>query len=150
MTQKLCVVGSKNGSTIEALRVATVYIRGCTELHHRDCVGTDTQIHNIAHTLRKPVVTHPSTVPYSRAYSEYYDTRVACDPVNRDRGLVEECDTFIVLHSSTTVTNTSNTYKFIQMVNVYGKSATVIYNNGSTQIFKPGHTDQPTPVELSK
>lgn len=68
---------------------------GATELHHGDCVGADSDAHDIARSLGLVLCGHPPTVVQLRAFKDCDMLSRAKPYLERDRIIVDETELLI-------------------------------------------------------
>jgi hypothetical protein len=67
-----------------------------TEVHHGDCIGSDSQFHDIAMGLDIAIVIHPPINPAKRAFKEdYFRRHPAVDYLVRNNHIVNQCEILI-------------------------------------------------------
>lgn len=68
---------------------------GATEVHHGDCIGGDSDIHDIARELNLRIVIHPPTDPKKRAFRHGDEERQPQPYHVRNRNIVDETDALL-------------------------------------------------------
>ena len=71
------------------------------EFHHGDCIGADTEAHEIALMLGYDIIIHPPTNPKKRTFCEGYKRRANPLPyLDRNKRIVESTSILIVAPKS--------------------------------------------------
>lgn len=90
-----------------------------TELHHGDCIGADSEVHDIAVALGIYVVIHPPTVETKRAFKSIPEgrgmKRYAKPYRDRNFDIVRECQVLIACPKEYMETNRSGTWMTIRL-----------------------------------
>ena len=72
-----------------------LYERGATELGHGDCVGADSEAHDVARDLALRVVVFPPSDPKFRAWRRGDEARDPAPYLERDRAIVDWADVLV-------------------------------------------------------
>lgn len=86
------ITGTHRGATAAQLKTLSEQLQlgGATHLDHGDCIGADSQGHDVARALGLFVTIHPPTKPRMRAYREG-DLLLPEKPyLDRDRDIVDD------------------------------------------------------------
>ena len=92
--------GSRQGMTkAQQNALRSLLFSASGRLHHGDAVGADEQAHDIAASLNRRIVIHPSTLLDQRAYKVAKDIRLQKTPLIRNRDIVRETSMLIAAHA---------------------------------------------------
>jgi len=124
----LGMTGSRNGFSLKAREKLHEILaeNNVVEVHHGDCVGSDTQFHN--EILKYPeikIVIHPPNVDTLRGFnkSEYIKQ---CKPyLDRNKDIVNDCDILVAFPVSPE-TLRSGTWSTIRYAKKIGKKVVII------------------------
>lgn len=97
---KIGFTGARTTRTKEQLRWLQNRLAAleCTEFHHGDCLGADSQAHDIAHALGIWIVVHPPTISTFRAFRESgQEYRQPFDFLVRNKHIVDETTMLLAL-----------------------------------------------------
>lgn len=132
--------GSRHGMTQaqkDALK-SVLRVFEPSEVHHGLCVGADEQFHHIVRGLFTScrVIGHPPANTLKMAsISSQCDHVLHPEPyLNRDRAIVDACNTLIATPGTHTAIPHSGTWYTIQYARKCGVTAYIIYPNGRTQL----------------
>lgn len=91
--------GTRKGMTPEQTENLAGILRDLepSEFHHGDCVGADSQAHDLAMLMspRPTIVVHPPDKSWYRAYKEGDVTEEPRPYLDRDRDIVEAADVLV-------------------------------------------------------
>ena len=133
---KIGFTGTQTGMTHMQKRVFERLLHqfGCTEFHHGDCIGADSDAHKIARTLAVPwIVIHPPTDPRKRAFCKANLVRPEKAYILRNHDIVNDTDTLIATPKEDTEQLRSGTWATIRYANKTGKRVIIIYPLGKIE-----------------
>lgn len=86
------------------------------ELHHGDCVGADSDVHQIIRKLypKIKIVVHPPLNPALRAFTDGDEQKIACDYLTRNKNIVKNVDILIACPNSPNEVLRSGTWSTIR------------------------------------
>ena len=140
----LCVgiTGTRHGSTPEQLTALTEGLRrlrtdgfGC--LHHGDCVGVDSEAHDLARKLGMRVVIHPPISSGLRAYRGGNEHRYPAPYLARNRASVHDVDLVIAVPDSSIPSGVSGTWYTARYALMSDRPVFVIHPSGQVQEHQP-------------
>lgn len=132
---ELGFTGTQNGATYAQLKVLSeliVDIAGPVNFHHGDCVGADTQAADVAFTNGCVIVLHPPTNNSKRGFNYADFTRPAKPYLERNRDIVDECDSLVAMPEQSTKQLRSGTWSTVRYARKQGKPVRIIYPDGCT------------------
>lgn len=97
---KIGVTGTRYGATEYQLSQVREFLQEFpkdSEFHHGDCAGVDVQVAAIAKELGFKIVCHPPKSDYMQGFFGGDETREPLGYLERDRNIVNETDTLIVV-----------------------------------------------------
>jgi hypothetical protein len=121
------MTGARAGGTATQLEAFEALLEGlgATELHHGDCVGADAQAHEIAIKLGIPVIVHPPDNSTHRAWSEGGYVLGGKPYLERNRDIVDACDTLIAIPDKPE-TLRSGTWATVRYARTVGRSIIIL------------------------
>jgi len=97
------------------------------EFHHGDCIGADTEAHEIALMLGYDVIIHPPTNPKKRTFCEGYKRRANPLPyLDRNKRIVESTSVLIVAPKSDKEELRSGTWSTYRYGKAHGKTIVML------------------------
>jgi len=130
---KIGFTGTRQGISFEQRNELQRILRskGTEQFHHGDCFGADCEAHRIARRLLIPVVLHPPSDEYQRAFCHGWDVARAPLPyLERNRAIVDETDELIACPVGFTEEWRSGTWATIRYATKRGKPVLIILPNG--------------------
>jgi hypothetical protein len=105
------------------------------ELHHGDCIGVDSQIHNLVNNLCK-IIIHPPSIETHRAFSipENGEILPSKDYLKRNKDIVTSSDITFAFPTSPEVLH-SGTWSTIRLVKKLKKQLVILYKDGTIESF---------------
>ena len=100
------------------------------EFHHGDCVGADSEAHDIAKSLGIFVVVHPPTDPKHRAHKEGDIIFQPQEYLDRNKDIVDACDSMIAMSKTFHEVVRSGTWSTVRYAKLVGKPVIVFLPNG--------------------
>ena len=139
------ISGSRYGSTPAQHTAITAWIKSFTKVfrrplffHHGDCVGVDSESHNLARSYGYYVVVHPPLNPVARAFCQNDHIETPYSYLKRNRHIVDACDIMLIVPNTREFPNfdmsvrggTWYTYRYAMSKS---KTVLVIWPNGNVQ-----------------
>jgi hypothetical protein len=128
--------GTRDGANSEALEVFQAYLQDCSdpieEAHHGDCLGADTQFHQIMTQLGVPVHIHPCNIKSQRSHCQGYKVYPVTPPLVRNRNMVDLCDYLVAFPSTDTEIVRSGTWATVRYARRQGRSGTIFWPDGTS------------------
>ncbi len=103
------------------------------EFHHGDCIGSDSEAHDIAEQLGFEIVIHPPENPNKRAFKKGTRTRVPNPYLVRNHAIVNQTDKLIATPSNKFEKLRSGTWATIRYAKKAKRPICIIFPNGEHQ-----------------
>lgn len=103
--------------------------------HHGDCVGADTDFHNLVKTHGFKVVLHPPINTSKRSFSKADEEMPPDEYLKRNLDIAKACDLLIATPKETSEVTRSGTWSTIRYAKKLGKMVIIIYPTGKTEIL---------------
>lgn len=133
-TMKLCCTGTRNGTTKEALTSFRHWLAetqiNISEAHHGDCIGADTQFHEIMCEMAVHVFVHPCTLEKYRSFNTGGTISRPLNPTYRNKKMVDLCDLVVAFPEGPEVVR-SGTWSTIRYASKRNKSCVIFWRDGS-------------------
>ena len=129
---KVGVTGTREGMNEHQAKAVYEFLSqfpAGTELHHGDCKGVDVQVAYLAKKLGFKIVCHPPIKNESRGYYGGDEMREPAGYLERDRNIVKETDTLIVVPLQDEWQPQGGTWYTHDHAVKTGKPVTVFYPN---------------------
>lgn len=128
--------GSRGGMTpAQKVGVAEVLKRAAW-LHHGDCIGADSEAHDIAVRLGVKVCVHPPLVPTLRAFRPGNDYRTPKKYLIRNRDIVRETRELVAAPAGPEEENPrSGTWATIRYARDHQRLVTIVWPDGSLEFL---------------
>jgi len=97
---KIGVTGTRYGANEHQLTQVREFLQEFptdSELHHGDCQGVDVQVAAIAREIGFKIVCHPPESDYMQGFFGGDEVRAPLGYLDRDRNIVDQTDTLIVV-----------------------------------------------------
>ena len=104
-----------------------------SEFHHGDCIGSDSEAHDIAENLGFDIVIHPPTDPRKRAFKKSKRINQPLPYLERNHVIVSETDKLIATPSSRHEQLRSGTWATIRYARKLNRPIHIIFPNGNVQ-----------------
>lgn len=134
-TLSIGVTSTRNGMT-EAQRVAVSQIveRSQAQVaHHGDCIGGDSNFHDICRRMGLWIVGHPPTNPKYRAWCDVDDLRSEKDYLVRDEDIVRESTWMIAAPKNNKWIPHSGTWATVTITRRLEKPLALVFPGGTVQ-----------------
>lgn len=107
------------------------------EIHHGDCIGSDTNIHDIYRNVNKngKIIIHPPNFDKKRAYNHGDVINKPYPYLTRNRHIVNESDILLACPKEQHEVKRSGTWATIRYAKKLGKKIYIIYPDGSHETF---------------
>ena len=129
--------GTRNGMSEAQKETFRRFVRGCSKLHHGDCIGADADAHEIAQSLGIGVRIHPPKNEKLRAFCKGAEFVHAPKPYPvRNADIVNATQSLIACPKEYSE-GTGGTWQTIRMANEQNKRVIVIWPNGATSEYSP-------------
>lgn len=125
--------GTRNGMTKPQREVVEALLGNpaVTEVHHGDCVGADSEFHEIAWRLGTFIVVHPPEKEALRAGCKGNEILPAKEYLARNWDIVEACDLLIAAPQSPGEKNRGGTWWTIRAARKAGKPIHIVDADGT-------------------
>jgi hypothetical protein len=124
--------GSRQGMTkAQQNALRSLLFSASGRLHHGDSVGADEQAHDIAASLDRKIVIHPSTLLYQRAYKVAKDIRLQKKPLIRNRDIVRETSALIAAPAESIEQLRSGTWSTVRHARKLKRPIVIIHPDGT-------------------
>jgi len=97
--------------------------------HHGDCIGADTEFHNVCSELGINIVIHPPVKKELRAFNKSNDIRIEKSYFERNRDIVNETDILIAIPKTDFETQ-GGTWYTINYAKKLNKKIVILYPSG--------------------
>ncbi len=119
--------GTRRGMTAKQKTELWKLLHTYDEFHHGDCVGADTEAHDIACEVGVYVVVHPPIATKYRAYRcGHGSDRMPKSYMERNLDIVTDCDYLVAAPQTMTETQRSGTWATVRMARRMGKQVIVL------------------------
>jgi hypothetical protein len=132
------VTGTRNGLTgpqyqvaCELLSYITRSSEICPELHFGDCVGADSELYGLAHSMSYWTVAHPPTVGRYRAYREADGIRAPKPYLVRNRAIVDETDILLAFPKEASESRFGGTWHTVRYARKVGRRLVIVLPDGT-------------------
>lgn len=124
--------GTQRGMTAAQRDALRDYLRGIRgEFHHGDCIGADSQAHDIALECGYTIVLHPPSNPSRRAWRRAETKRIERPYLNRNKYIVSETITLIAAPGEDKEQLRSGTWSTVRFARKQGKCVVIIFPDGA-------------------
>ena len=133
---KIGITGTREGATDSQLLNVIEYLTslgGGHELHHGDCQGVDIEVAAIARELGWQIVCHPPKDGHLRGYFPSDESRQPLGYLQRDRNIVDETDTLVVVPLQNEWQPKGGTWYTASYAKKKNLPYVIFYPNGSTE-----------------
>lgn len=132
MEYKFGFTGTQRGMTASQRDALRGYLRGIRgEFHHGDCIGADSQAHEIADCMGYRIIGHPPSNPSRRASRVCHELRPEKSYLERNKNIVRETVALIATPGETEEQLRSGTWSTIRFARKQGKCVVIIFPDGS-------------------
>lgn len=130
---RIGMIGNKDGISIEATKKFVDFLNDniITEAHHGDCVGADTDFHNICSNMKINIIVHPPENSTMRAYCKANVILPVKRYLDRNRDIVDQTDILIVFPPTKEEIIKSGTWSTIRYASKNNKHILIIYSDGT-------------------
>jgi acetylornithine deacetylase/succinyl-diaminopimelate desuccinylase-like protein len=108
----------------------------CSRFHHGDCVGADSEAHDIAAKSGYPIVIHPPSYNSKRAFCEKISTAQVLSPkwyIDRNHDIVDSSEIVLAAPGESTEQLRSGTWATIRYAKKKGKPLIIVFPDGSSK-----------------
>ena len=106
------------------------------EFHHGDCIGADSEAHQIAREIGYSIVLHPPTKSLKRAFCKADKEEQALPYLERNLEIVKSTQILLATPKGMSEERRSGTWSTIRKAKKMGKKVIIIFPNGHVQIHK--------------
>lgn len=132
----LSVTGTRTGASEAALDACRHWLSTHdqpTEAHHGDCVGADTQWHELLEAMDVPIHIHPCNLRSQRSHlsgAQIYPVR---SPLVRNHVLVDVCDVLHAFPQTMEEIQRSGTWATIRYARKSGRDHVLFWPDGTVE-----------------
>lgn len=139
MTIKLGMTGNRNGITDQAMTKLKEFIQNndISEAHHGDCIGADTDFHNICVSNNIKIVIHPPNNASQRSFCKSDTIKPEKPYIVRNHNIVDNTDILIAFPATKFEVLRSGTWSTIRYAKKKNRKILLVYSDG--QIKKINH-----------
>ncbi len=132
--------GTQIGMTeIQKEKVKSFLLKNNIELvRHGDCVGADSDFHNICAELKLKIIIHPPNIKSKRAFCKGDIILPEKWYIDRNHDIVDGCDLLIGTPQQDTEQLRSGTWATIRFGKKTNKKVIIIYPDGKSDLFNFG------------
>ena len=127
--------GSREGASEAALDAFRAWLddldEAVEEAHHGDCLGADTQFHQIVKEQDVFVHVHPCTIRSQRSYCQGDQVHPVAPPLVRNRTMVDLADHLVAFPSTFEEVMRSGTWATIRYARKIGRPGTIFWPDGT-------------------
>lgn len=105
------------------------------EVHHGDCIGADSDFHDISNKFNFKIIIHPPKNPYKRAFKKSDTILKEYDYLDRNKHIVDSCDILLATPKEKMEVLRSGTWSTIRYAKKNKKRIIIVYPDGSVEIF---------------
>jgi hypothetical protein len=129
---KLGMTGNRNGISECALSELKKFVEtnNISEAHHGDCVGADTDFHNLCESFSIPIIIHPPDNNFHRSFCKSKSIRTPKPYLVRNHDIVDECDVLIAFPETKTEVIRSGTWSTVRYATKNNKKVIIIFPDG--------------------
>ena len=106
------------------------------EFHHGDCIGADSEAHQIAREAGYSIVLHPPTKSLKRAFCKADKEKQALPYLERNLEIVKSTQILLATPKGMSEERRSGTWSTVRKAKKMGKKVMIIFPNGHVQIHK--------------
>lgn len=129
---KFGFTGTQRGMTAAQRDALRGYLRGIRgEFHHGDCIGADSQAHEIADCMGYRIIGHPPSNPSKRAWRTCHELRPEKPYLDRNKDIVLETLLLIACPRETQEIHFSGTWSTVRFARKQSKSVVLIFPDGA-------------------
>jgi hypothetical protein len=133
---KIGITGTREGANDTQLKAILEYLQqfpAGTEFHHGDCVGVDVEIAIMANELGFKTIAHPGPDCELRAHHESHEIRGGLTHFKRNRNIVDETDTLVVVPLQNEWQPRGGTWYTASYAKKKNLPYVIFYPNGTTE-----------------
>lgn len=129
---KIGMTGNRNGISQHALVELNKILESnnVSEAHHGDCIGADTNFHNVCKSLNIPIIIHPPDNDSQRSFCESDTIREPKPYLVRNRDIVNECDILIAFPATKDEVLRSGTWSTVRYAVKKNKMIMIVFPDG--------------------
>jgi hypothetical protein len=130
---KIGFTGTQKGMTTEQkMTVADLLCSySVSEAHHGDCVGADSEFHDVCHELQIKIVIHPPSNPRKRSRRIGEEIRPEKPYIERNHDIVNETEVLIAVPKEFEEQLRSGTWATVRYAYKVGRKIIVVFPDGS-------------------
>lgn len=136
---RLGMSGSRQGMSEHALAKFNIFLKNnylsIEEVHHGDCVGADSQFHNLIMKLGIKIIIHPPNYNKLRAYCIGDECRKELPFLKRNKNIVDESDMLVAFPPTKNEILRSGTWSTIRYAKKQNIKILIIYPDGDEKIL---------------
>lgn len=124
--------GTQRGMTASQRDALRDYLRGSRgEFHHGDCIGADSEAHEIANCMGYRIIGHPPSDPSKRAFRACHELRPEKPYLERNKDIVLETTALIAAPGEVKEQLRSGTWSTVRFARKQGKCVVIIFPDGA-------------------
>jgi hypothetical protein len=134
MATRIGFTGTQRGMTERQKAVMWEHIqRAAGDFHHGDCVGADSDAHDIAEMAGLVIFIHPPENPSKRAFKVVPASRIKKPKpyLDRNKDIVIETEELIATPGEMTEQLRSGTWSTVRFARKIGRPVTIIFPDGT-------------------
>jgi len=139
LTASIAITGTRQGMTAQQKRSLISFFKflktleiTITEAHHGDCVGSDSEFHDLIKDRGFPIIIHPPKNPKYRAFRSGNKSCPEKEYLDRNRDIVHACDILIAIPKTDKEEQRSGTWATVRYAKRENKLVIIINPNGGT------------------
>jgi hypothetical protein len=135
INMKIGMSGSRDGMSDKALLVLQQFLKSndIVEVHHGDCVGSDTIFHDQSVSFNIRTIAHPPNNDSNRSLCKSDTIRQVKPYLVRNKNIVDETDMLIAIPSTKDEIIRSGTWSTIRYAKKTNKKILIIFQDGTEQ-----------------
>lgn len=134
---KLGMTGNRSGLSNEIKKMAKDFLEknSVSEVHHGDCLGSDTDFHNLCESINIKIIIHPPINKKMRAFCKSDFILPEKDYIKRNHDIVDDTEMLIAFPSTNKEILRSGTWSTIRYAKKKKRKILIIYPNCEIEEF---------------
>ena len=134
MINRIGFTGTQDGMTPDQKSTFRELVKGAIEFHHGDCVGADSDAHDIVDEMDIEIVIHPPAISKKRAYKKAPRILPRLPYLDRNRNIVVMTNQLIATPREYNEQKRSGTWSTIRVARSLNRRIYIIQPNGTLKV----------------